>query len=37
MRMYSYKDVHINNINTLFNDRIDVSEEIDIYKASVSK
>ena len=37
MRMYSYKDVHINNINTLYNDRIDVSEEIDFNKASVSK
>ena len=37
MRMYSHKDVHINNINTLYNDRNDVSEEIDFNKASVSK
>ena len=37
MRMYSYKDVHISNINTLYNHRIDVSEETDFIKASVSK
>ena len=35
--IYSQKNVHINNTNMLYNDRINVSEGIDINKTNASK